>query len=208
MIEQITNQLHSKKSGDRLKAAKTIGKERLTELGSELCEALIKESKDSRTWQVQCEMIRALGILGEKSCIPFIQEICDRNIEEDMITIVAAEEYIRLTRKDLTDVSQLLILLKTAHYSVLSGLLNALGYDKMLPDDNAVKEIIRIVEERLSNIQITRGFVDPRYGLAAAAAGWKLELVKEFLEKCLQVDDEPLKYVASNSLKSKYVKLR
>lgn len=55
-----------------------------------------------------------------------------------------------------------------------------------------------------------RGFTDPRYGIAAACAGWKKELTEDFLKHCLDTADRdtPLKYVAKNSLKGKYVKLR
>ena len=49
---------------------------------------------------------------------------------------------------------------------------------------------------------------DPRYGLAAACAGWDKDVVKSFLEKCMSIPDAPLQYVAKNSLNRKYVKLR
>jgi hypothetical protein len=49
---------------------------------------------------------------------------------------------------------------------------------------------------------------DPRYGLAAACAGWEPSIVESFLKYCLEINDAPLKYVAENSLKRKYVRLR
>jgi hypothetical protein len=76
----------------------------------------------------------------------------------------------------------------------------------MLPDNEDIKTIIKSAWD--FGISREKGFVDPRYGLAAACAGWDKEIVRDFLNHCIATGDVPLKYVSENSLKGKYIKLR
>ena len=85
-------------------------------------------------------------------------------------------------------------------------MLDAIGYDKMMPAMNDITQIINECWDFGRNRE--KGYVDPRYGLAAACAGWKRELVTKFLNHCIETGDTPLKHVAENSLKGKYIKLR
>lgn len=81
----------------------------------------------------------------------------------------------------------------------------------MQPDKNQIKELIKLswdLHKHKDRIGHEGGYCDPRYGLAAACAGWDKQLTKDFLEYCLLTGDTPVKYVAENSLKGKYVKLR
>ena len=91
-------------------------------------------------------------------------------------------------------------------YSLGYGMLDALGYDKMQPSNEDIRIIIDAVWDFGKNIG--KGFCDPRYGLVAACAGWEPSLVRDFLLHCIATGDVPVKYVAENSLKGKYVRLR
>ena len=205
-IEIIKKNLQDSKSSVRRKAASEIGKNKLLELGDELLTAYLKEKKDERTWETQKEMIKALGIINCKNAIKEVQEICEKNEPDSLIAIIAGEAYVRLKRKSINDIKPAIEILTYGHHSIMQGAYNALGYNKMLPSDSEIIELIKFSEKAECNV--IPQFDDPRYGLAAAAAGWKKELVEAFLLNCLQSNDEPLKYVAANSLKGKYVKLR
>ena len=92
-------------------------------------------------------------------------------------------------------------------YSTTEGALEAIGHDKMKFDDETCRSLI----ERLWDFGSDRpkGYTDPRYGLAAACAGWDKDVCHNFLRHCLEANDAPLcYYVSKNSLQGKFVKLR
>ncbi|MDX8363029.1 hypothetical protein [Cytobacillus sp. IB215316] len=123
-----------------------------------------------------------------------------------MMAHVAATTYVRIKRRNKDDISVVIDLLNLEKYSVTEGTLEALGYDRMCPDIIYQDEIIEKCFSFGRNRKKT--FTDPRYGLAAACAGWESNRVTSFLQDCLQSNDTPLIYVAKNSLKRKYVRLR
>jgi len=74
-IDEIKEKLISKKSKDRRQAAKEIGKAKLTDLSEMLYQAYLKEKNDKRTWEIQVEMITAIGILCYKPALADIDLI-------------------------------------------------------------------------------------------------------------------------------------
>jgi len=208
--EELKAKLESKKSADRKRAAKEIGKLKLSYFGDDLYTAYLKETKDKRTWETQVEMILALGLIDYKNALKEIDAIIRVNNPHDMITYAAAQSYVRLTRKSINDASPVIELLQFGGLSTVSGCLNPLGYDRMLPNENQIKELIKLTWDLHKHKDWERGYGDPRYGIAAACAGWNRELTKDFLEHCLATanGDTPVEYVSENSLKGKYVKLR
>ena len=210
--EEIKIKLHSTKYVDRKRAAKEIGKLKLTDFADDLYQAYLKEAKDKRTWETQVEMILALGLLHYKNALTEIEQIVRKNVPNDMITNAAAQSYVRLKRQSLTDASPTIELLQFGGLSTVDGCLNPLGYDKMQPDENQIKELIKLswdLHKHKDRLGHEGGYCDPRYGLAAACAGWDRQLTKDFLEHCLATadSDTPLKYVSENSLKEKDVKI-
>lgn len=205
-MNEIKGMLSSKKAGEIRKAAKLLQKQLQPELETQTHEAWLHERSRKNSWENQVELIKAIGHNRFKSSLAILEEIADRNIEYDMITIVAATAVVRIKRKDLSDVTELKIRMKEMKYSLGLGLLDALGYDRMMPE----QEDISIIIEHCWNFGGSRekGYVDPRYGLAAACAGWKGEKVKSFLNHCINTGDVPLIHVAENALKGKYIKLR
>jgi hypothetical protein len=189
---------------------KEIGKDRLIDLSDELFQAYLKEQRDARTWETQVEMILALGLLDCKHSLPEIELIVRANNPEDMITYVASQTYVRLKRQT-KDGTPCIELLKFGRLSVIHGCLDPLGYDKMVPPIDQIKELIRLgwdLHKHKDRLGQEYGLSDPRYGLAAACAGWDKELTKEFLKHCVLTGDAPVKYAAEHSLKGKYVRLR
>ena len=72
----------------------------------------------------------------------------------------------------------------------------------MVPETIDQKKIIDIFFDFGSKTNL-KYCTDPRYGLAAACAGWETSIVENFLKHCLEVDDAPLKYIAKKSLDKK-----
>lgn len=210
-IDEIKSKLQSTKSADRRRAAVEIGKTKLTDLADDLYRAYLVEATDTRTWETQVQMILALGLLDYKIALKEIEQIVRANKPNDMITYAAAQSYVRLKRQSLIDASPALELLQFGGLSTVDGCLNPLGYDKMQPDEKQIKELIKLswdLHKHKDRLGQESGYCDPRYGLAAACAGWDSQLTRAFLEHCLATGDTPLKYVSENSLKGKYVKLR
>ena len=144
---------------------------------------------------------------GKKEIADFLfSEIISDAINDGLILKYCIHAYVRLKRQYINDVSPLFEF-NTTISNINESLLEVLGYDKVVPN---IEEQTKIIEKyfHFGDGIDYRYFSDPRYGLAAACAGWDKDLVKPFLEYCLTKPDAPLKYVAQNSLNGKYVKLR
>jgi hypothetical protein len=219
--DEIKEKLNSKKSADRRKAAKEIGKAKITELGDLLYEKYIQERADNRTWETQYAMIKSLGILGYKKAINIIEQIVKENIPHDMITCAASTAYIQLTRESINDGTPALELLKFGSISVISGALGALAIDQMKPHDDIIKEILLLckdINKHKDRIGHEYGLIDNRQYLATACANWDIQLTKDFLNHCIQtaydinsfgkpIRNENLVEVCQNSLKGRSSKL-
>jgi hypothetical protein len=220
-VDEIKEKLLSKKSADRLSAAKRISKERIFELADQLFAAYTKEKQDKRTWEPQSEMVKALGVLDYKPAFPDIEKIVRQNIPHDMITMNAATAFVQLKRKDIHDAQPVIELLDFGSTSVIAGALKALAIDKMLPPKKEIEEILQIcwdINKHKDRIGHEFGLIDPRIYLAVACASWNLELTKEFLNHCIEtafnisrfdkpVENVQLVEVCKKSLKGKYSNL-
>jgi hypothetical protein len=218
--EEIKEKLNSKKSTDRRQGAKEIGKLKLYDLGGELYEKYLVEKLDKRTWETQCEMIKALGSIDFKKGIIEIEQIVRTNTPHDMITSVASTTYIQLKRKSINDGSPVLELLEFGSVSVISGALKALAIDQMKPTENEVRKILahcKDIHKHKDRIGQEFGLMDSRQYLAIACANWDVELTKDFLNHCIDtasninslgklVINQNLIDVCQNSLKGKHSK--
>jgi hypothetical protein len=205
-MSEITQLLLSKQTGKVRKGAILLQKNVIPEMENYVLEALQNEIITNKSWETQSELFKCIGINNYRKASSILESIAEKNEEYDMVTISVGTALIRVKRLEKNDVSELLKRLKTMKYSLGYGMLDALGYDKMLPNNEDIKTIIKSTWD--FGISREKGFVDPRYGLAAACAGWDKEIVRDFLNHCIATGDVPLKYVSENSLKGKYVKLR
>lgn len=153
------------------------------------------------------KMIQEVVANDDKSYFAPLLTLLRGPINDGNIKSYIAMAVFRLNRTSLTDCSTIYMLEDLDNVIIQESLLDVLGYDKMVP---AVEDQRRLIEKFFHYGDGTdlRYFADPRYGLAAACAGWEEDLVKPFLHHCLQVGDAPLRYVAEHALKGKYVKLR
>jgi hypothetical protein len=205
-MSEITQLLLSKQTGKVRKGAILLQKNVMPEMENYVLEALQNEIITNKSWETQSELFKCIGINNYRKASSILESIAEKNKEYDMVTISVGTALIRVKRLEKNDVSELLKRLKTMKYSLGYGMLDALGYDKMLPNNEDIKTIIKSTWD--FGISREKGFVDPRYGLAAACAGWDKEIVRDFLNHGIATGDVPLKYVSENSLKGKYVKLR
>lgn len=206
-MEKVEELLLKRTTSNYKKAAKIVAKEGLVQYADPLLMYLKEVVEDPKRWEISCELINALGILKHQPLVKVIVPILNEKKEHDMITMVAATAYIRLTRKNDNDADPVIELINNSCYSITEGALEALGYDKMVPVEDHQAEIIKLCWD-FGQDRNKQAFTDPRYGLAAACAGWTIPKVELFLQHCLEEDDVPLNYVAKNSIKKKYVKLR
>jgi hypothetical protein len=152
-------------------------------------------------------ILRELIDAKDKSCTGHLFRLLNSNIKDGIIICDLARTFFRLNRESLSDCSTIFMFQDNENVNIIEALLEVLGYDKMIP---SVEDQKRIIEKffRFGDGMDMRYFSDPRYGLAAACAGWDNDVVREFLLYCKTVGDAPLKYVSENSLKRKYVRLR
>lgn len=203
-LAAVVAQLSDKSSAKRRSAAKQIGATRDQSAGQALHEAFLRERQDARSWETQCAMANALGLLAYAPAAKDLLKIVQASPEHDMLGHAAALAYCRIARSSLHDAQPVLKLLELNRFSVATGALLALGCDRMVPSDDAIREIIK----QAGRWRYEKGFGDPRYGAAVAAAGWRVAEVREFLEECLKSADEGLVQAAESSLKHKYVRCR
>lgn len=219
-IEEITEKLNSKKSSDRKRAAKEIGKLRLSELGINLYQSYLREKNDKRTWETQTEMVRSFGLIEFKEALVEIERIVKENLPHNMITMAAATTYVQLKRESINDAKPVIELLKFGSVSVIDGALLSLAVDRMMPTNDEIEEIIKRswdINNHPDRIGYEFGLVDSRIYLALACAHWALDLTADFLNHCIEtavdinrfnkpVENLQLIAVCENSLKGKFSK--
>ncbi len=202
-IELIKTGLLSPKIGDRRKSIKTIIKDNITALSDDVYNLFLIEYKKKKSWEIQCELIDAIGILDYKLGKQIIELICKENIEHDMITSRASGCYLRLSRINLIDIKPVEKLLSYGKFAVINGVLKTIGIDKMMFTDKEIESLILFVNK--IPIKQQKGYSDIRIGLANACAGWeKSEKIIVFLKECINDNDSTLIKVAKNSLNGKY----
>ena len=174
------------------------------------CQFLEKIDLDrlySKNWETTSAVINALGSLHCDGAAEVLERLAFRLIPEfDYVTNRAALAWVRIMRTGISDAGPVIAILERGTLSAVHGALDALGYNRMMPDEGICDKIIEMAWD-YGKIR-PRGLGDPRYGLAAACAGWNCSKRTAFLEHCLECQDVPLVYVAKHSLKGKYVKLR
>ncbi|MFM9988586.1 hypothetical protein [Flavobacterium sp.] len=186
----------------RRKAAIEIRKNNIEGYSAILLDALKIESNKTHPETI-IELIKTLGFKGDEVAKLYIKE---NYVDKGLFLATSCAAYVRLDRVDNSDVTSIIDFIRTNDFSKKEGVLEVLGYDKMIPSIENQEKIISLCWN--FGIDRLRGLTDPRYGLAAACAGWECDKTETFLLHCLESKDEPLIYVSKNSLKKKYVKLR
>lgn len=204
--EDVINDLLGRSTVKRRNAAKSALK-----IKKNLCVELIQALQlelDSKNWQTKVELVKVLGLLRCTTAEGIVRHIVfsDHELEYDVVKREGSKALVRIVRSCLSDAETVWDVVRTGRYSITEGALEAIGYDRMLFDDKTCRSLIDHCWDFGSDRP--NGYTDPRYGLAAACAGWSKAVCHDFLRHCLESDDAPLCYVAEKSLQGKYVKLR
>ncbi|WP_312076436.1 hypothetical protein [Chryseobacterium sp.] len=200
---EIEELLNSSKKVDVKKIIKLITKENLIEYLDKTFEILNEFISDPKMWETNCQIIEFLAINHYVKITPLLQSICNKNEPHDMITAVASKALCKIDRKSKNDVSKVFELLLFGKFAVSNGALKSVGQDKILPEDEEIEKLIKIVSNFDSKHE--KGYSDIRMGLALACAGWdKSSNVIDFLHTCIDSSYSPLQKVAANSFKNKY----
>lgn len=203
-ISEILLNLGDKSTAKVRSAAKKLRKyPSVKEACPVLLEAYKREIKKG-SWETQTALIVTAGILECREFIPYLEDICQKNEAHDTITTNTGCSYVRIIRNSLSDVSSIFKYSHGINYSLGKGFLFALGLDKMVPKVEEQKILI----SKFYNFGQDRDplYSDPRYGLAAACAGWTSHNVEDFLQHCIKTGDRYLINVAESALKGEYVK--
>ncbi|MNX42351.1 hypothetical protein D3C86_727710 [compost metagenome] len=201
--EEIKQLLSSKKKGDLRKVVKVIANNGLSDFNSDLFQILDNYISDEKMWELNYDIIRVLGKTGYDKVVPILENICARNEEHDMITSAASMALCRIRRTDLNDVKEVQRLLGIGKFAVVDGALRSMGIDKVIPTEANINTIIDSINAFEPKIEV--GYADVREGLAVAAAGWpKNDIVKMFLEGCINSGDSALAKLAKSSINKKY----
>jgi hypothetical protein len=152
------------------------------------------------------KLLRQAALDGDASILGLLESAIEKEISNGSILAEVVKALFRLKRQHKDDMAPFFELWGREKQIIQEALLDVLGYDRMVPErDDQAKIIERYFD--FGKDYDRRYQSDPRYGLAAACAGWDAELVRPFLEHCLVTGGPPVKYVAENALKRKYVKL-
>lgn len=201
--EKIETLLAKKTIVNYKKATKLILDNSLTQYASYLLEYAEELLKIKKSWQMICQLFDALGLMNYKEATNLVKQICEADIDEDMITTCATKAYIRLTRQTLRDVSIAIeVLQHTKSHAVREGVLWSLGQDKVVPGLKEQELLIEMCKNWGTDGNDGRS--DLRQGLAAACAGWDAPNVRDFLEDCKNSTYAPLQYAAEKALKRQY----
>jgi len=206
LLMSLNEELLGRSTVKRRSAAKTA-----VSVGPSACEALVQALQIELTtehWLTRVELIKSLGVLKCRNSLTVLQELVFSNVDNefDLVKMQAAKALVRVSRDSLEDYTSVWQIIRSGGYSVTEGALEAVGYDRMAFSVEDCESLIKCCWDFGKDRPC--GYTDPRYGLAAACAGWPKAIREEFLLHCVQSGDAPLRYVAENSLRGKFVKLR
>jgi hypothetical protein len=201
--------LNNSKSLKRESAAKRLRKMCIPESGEALLQALQKEVKDKRTWSTQYHLIAALGVVGYQEALPFLWDLTSRDLHAAILYLALGDAIFRLSLRKKPAAEVWEEVLQTHNSMFLNGALRAIALLKLVPNDATIQSIIAVASQP-EHVDDVRGYPGDRSGLrywvAVASAGWKTELVNDFLSECLLISNTSLKHAAESALRRKYVK--
>lgn len=197
------------RSKKRESGAKRLRKLADHRAGGALLTALQKEIQDRRTWAAQYHMILAVGCCEHQPALPFIWELARRETEHTILYHGLGDAIVRIGRTSKNDMAPVFEVVETRRFQLIAGAFRAMALLRMIPAESEIVELIRVAELPEA-VETVAGYPNDPAGLrkwvAAAAAGWPPELVRDFLERCSITTDHGLKLAAEQSLKGKYVK--
>lgn len=208
-LRETLDLLQNAKSAKRLAGAKRVRKLGLAAGGEALVQALEKELKDKRTWEVQLELIVALGVTKVYTALPFLWRLVHQPFEATILYHGLGNAILRLSYEEHGVEQALERIIATQDQRVYNGAFRAVAMLRLVPSDATIQTIIRLARDPTA-VDLVRGYpadkTGLRYWVAVASAGWQPALVADFLAECDQLGDAALKWAVANSKKGKYLK--
>lgn len=180
-LEEAIALLDDKSSPRRRSGAKRLRKLKDAAAGPPLLAALQREMRDQRTWETQYQMVMALAESGYKPALPCLKEMARQPFEATMVYVALGDAMVRLGRRFEADAGPILDVMRVGNGQLTEGAFRAMAMLRMKPDHEAVKAIIRYVNECERDAQNTAR-VSLRFWVTAAAAGWHGPEVERFVE--------------------------
>ncbi len=204
VFDSLLRQLKDRASAKRRSAAKNLRKLDGGKACGALLEALQHELQDPRTWETKYQMIMALAECECTRAIELIQALSKAPEEYNTIQLAVGEAMVRLGRlfpNDPTPVLEILAHAEVYSEYVVSGALRGVARLKLRFDLDIVKRII-------SKVLALNNHGAIFWAVAACPGwGWKNEIVRGFLQACV---DHPgykeTRVAAEAALQGKYMK--
>jgi len=198
-VNALLLQLWSPQAAKRRTAARTFRRLKIPATGPQLLAALKEEVEDPRNWEIQYQLIMAVGECGHRDALPFLLERLQVKREETMVGVALGDAIVRLSRSHEHDAAPILKLVEGPHRDLIDGAFRAMAMLRMVPSTAERSAILRFADHLETD--------DPlRLWVAAAAAGWDGEEVKTFLDRCRRSSREDVRSAAESSAAKKYRK--
>ncbi len=195
-FHEIVTQLNHKGSVKRRSAAKKLRKLKNYQACTALTEALIREAKNTRTWETQYHIIMALGESRCTEALPLLNILLTSPLEF-MVTLALGDAITRLEFACNNDYKSLINFLRGDNKAALEGALRGVAMLRLKPDDALIEEIVNFVS-KTDNENL-------RFWVAAASSEWNTPVVSTFLENCLGSSCEETRKAADAAIRKQYL---
>jgi len=188
------------------KAARQIFKKKLEGYCPHLIEVLEAQIKKPKAWKSQSELIKAIGATGCSQALPLLKNLVEKDFKATVLYKHLAFSIMLLQNASMTNIEFLYASIKKGNSLQIGGACSALLYNKVIPNNDDIKNILIGIEPFTEN---EGKVIGPRVYIAALAYLWPKEQTKDFLENCLSSDSTILAEIAQSSLQGKepYYKL-
>ena len=181
--EALVAQLTDSKSAKRRSAARQLRRIGDPDAGAAVLSALERELKDVRTWETQYQMIMALGHCLHFEAIGFLERLSHEGRVESVQSAIGNALF-RLSRAAEGDLSKVEQLIERGDPELISGALEAVAMERIIPNDE--EQARRIIDYGCS---LELGENDwAAIWLLRAVPGWPPELAEPLIVHWGQVD--------------------
>jgi hypothetical protein len=179
MAEAVALLQHSQ-SPKRRSGAKRLRKLQEPAAGPALLDALIRELADPRTWETQCEMIRALGACSYTPAVSYLDELVRKFFKARMVYFALGYALFLLKRYETVEADIVLQCIASNNDLFIAGSLEAASDLSVQLDQDMIAQVLNYVESQPIDLSTHALW----QATALAAAVWQGTRVEAFLTRC------------------------
>jgi hypothetical protein len=194
-VNGLIDMLRDPHSARRRSAAKKLRAAGQPSAAPALRDALREEVKDRRTWETQYQLVMALAACDTSADARQLVETLFAVDLEPMVHVAAGDAAVRL-HSDID--AAVLAALNSQSVARVEGAIRALAMTQAVPGDAVVQSVIAYAPPPNHPLVL--------FWVAAAAAGWPPNLVKDFLDSCLVDASADTRRAAQASLTGRYLR--